>query len=53
MVREQASKVVSFDLAAMDRALERGREYKNGVTLTLVFFNGARVPGTVSASQID
>ena len=53
MVREQLPKAGSCDTAAIERNLELGRKYKISGTPTLVFSDGARVPGAISTAQIE
>ena len=53
MVRDQATPVASCDTAALLRNVEFGKKYKIGGTPTLVFADGTRVPGAVSAQQIE
>jgi thiol:disulfide interchange protein DsbC len=53
MVRDQATLAASCDTAALLRNVEFGKKYKIGGTPTLVFADGTRVPGAVSAQQIE
>jgi thiol:disulfide interchange protein DsbC len=53
MVRDQAPKAASCDIAAIERNVELGRKFKITGTPTLVFVDGSRVPGAVSAAEVE
>ena len=53
MVRDQAAPAASCDTAALTRNVEFGRKHKITGTPTLVFADGARVPGAVGAPQVE
>ena len=56
MVRDQAlpqSVTPACDLAALTRNVEFGRKYKINGTPTLLFADGSRVPGAISAAQVE
>jgi thiol:disulfide interchange protein DsbC len=53
MVRDVPSPVGSCDTAALTRNLEFGKKYKISGTPTLIFADGARVPGAISAQQVE
>jgi thiol:disulfide interchange protein DsbC len=53
MLREQPAPAAACDAGAIARNLEFGRKYKITGTPTLVFANGSRVPGAVSAAQVE
>ena len=55
MVREQPlpTTVAMCDTNALARNVEFGRTYKIQGTPTLVFSNGARVPGAIDAKQVE
>ena len=56
MVRDQAaaSTVTSAcDMAAVTRNVEFGRKHKISGTPTLLFADGSRVPGAISAAQVE
>jgi thiol:disulfide interchange protein DsbC len=53
MVRDQTPKVASCDSSAVERNVELGRQYKITGTPTLVFADGSRVPGALSAAQVE
>ncbi len=53
MVRDQATPSASCDTGALARNIEFGKKYKIGGTPTLVFADGSRVPGAVSAQQVE
>ncbi len=53
MVRDQAAPSVNCDTVALARNLEFGKKHKITGTPTLVFADGSRVPGAVSAAQVE
>ena len=53
MVRDQMPKAASCDSAAIERNVEIGRKYKITGTPTLIFADGSRVPGAISAAQVE
>jgi thiol:disulfide interchange protein DsbC len=55
-VRDQAvgaTSAAGCDVAAITRNVELGRKHKVNGTPTLVFADGTRVPGAVSAAQVE
>jgi thiol:disulfide interchange protein DsbC len=53
MVRDVTPAAASCDNAAIARNVELGRKFKITGTPTLVFADGSRVPGAVSADQVE
>ena len=53
MVRDQPPAKGSCDTAALTRNVEFGRKWRINGTPTLVFADGSRVPGAISAQQIE
>ena len=53
MVRDQMPAKVSCDSAALSRNVEFGRKWRISGTPTLVFTDGSRVPGAISAQQLE
>lgn len=56
MVREQSlaqTVTPACDLTAITRNVEFGRKYKINGTPTLLFADGSRVPGAISAAQVE
>jgi len=53
MVREQVPVMANCDTAALARNTEFGRKYKLNGTPTLIFANGARVPGAIAAAEVE
>ena len=53
MVRDLPVPKASCDTAAIDRNIEFGKKYKITGTPTIFFANGSRVPGAVSAQQVE
>jgi len=53
MVRDQPPAKVSCDTAALTRNVEFGRKWRITGTPTLVFTDGSRVPGAISAQQVE
>ncbi len=53
MVRDQAPKAASCDSGAIERNVELGRKHKITGTPTLIFADGSRVPGAISAADVE
>ena len=53
MVREKVPAAASCDAAAIQRNLAFGRKHKSTGTPTLIFANGSRVPGAISAQEVE
>ena len=53
MVRDAPVSKASCDAAAIDRNVDFGRKHKITGTPTLFFADGSRVPGAVSAQQVE
>ncbi len=53
MVKDQPVPKGSCDTAAIDRNVELGKKYKITGTPTVFFVNGSRVPGAISAQQVE
>ena len=53
MVRDQPSPKASCDTAVLERNLDFGKKHKITGTPTLFFANGSRVPGAISAQQVE
>lgn len=53
MLREQTPAAASCDASALNRNLEFGKKHKISGTPTLIFADGSRVPGAVSAAQVE
>ena len=53
MLREQPPAAASCDASALNRNLEFGKKHKISGTPTLIFADGARVPGAISAAQVE
>lgn len=53
MVRDKPAPAASCDTAALQRNLAFGRKHKITGTPTLIFANGARVPGAISAKEVE
>ncbi|MFN9727711.1 DsbC family protein [Acidovorax sp.] len=53
MVRDKAVPAASCDTSALQRNLAFGRQYKITGTPTLIFANGARVPGAIGAAEVE
>ncbi|MDQ3059475.1 MAG: DsbC family protein [Pseudomonadota bacterium] len=53
MVRDQLPAKASCDTAALERNLEFSRKHKITGTPTVFFADGSRVPGAISAQQIE
>ena len=53
MVRDQPVPQASCDSSALARNIEFGKKYRITGTPTLIFADGTRVPGAISAAQVD
>ncbi len=53
MVRDQSPKAASCDSGAIERNVELGRKHKITGTPTLIFADGSRVPGAISAADVE
>lgn len=53
MLREKTPAAASCDTAALQRNLAFGKKHKITGTPTLLFANGARVPGAIAAADIE
>lgn len=53
MLREQTPAKASCDTAALERNVEFSRKYKITGTPTVFFVDGSRVPGAISAEQVE
>jgi thiol:disulfide interchange protein DsbC len=53
MVRDQPVPKASCDTSAIDRNVEFGKKYRITGTPTIIFVNGSRVPGAISAQQVE
>ena len=53
MLREQTPAAASCDASALNRNLEFGKKHRISGTRTLIFADGTRVPGAVSAAQVE
>lgn len=53
MLRDKVTPAASCDTAALQRNLAFGRKYKITGTPTLIFANNARVPGAISAAEVE
>ena len=53
MVRDKPAPAASCDTAALQRNLAFGRKHKITGTPTLIFANGARVPGAIGAQEVE
>lgn len=53
MVRDQAVVPASCDSSALARNIEFGKKYRITGTPTLIFADGTRVPGAISAQQVE
>jgi thiol:disulfide interchange protein DsbC len=53
MVRDQSPKAQSCDTSAIERNVELGRKFKITGTPTLVFLDGTRIPGAISAAEVE
>jgi thiol:disulfide interchange protein DsbC len=53
MLRDKAAAVANCDTAAIERNVEIGRKHKITGTPTLIFADGSRVPGAISAAEVE
>ena len=53
MLNDQVPAAARCDTAALDRNLALGRKHKITGTPTLIFADGTRVPGAISAQQVE
>jgi thiol:disulfide interchange protein DsbC len=53
MVRDKAPAAASCDTSALQRNLAFGRKHKITGTPTLIFADGARVPGAIGAQEVE
>ncbi len=53
MLRDQTPAKASCDTAALERNVEFSRKYKITGTPTVFFVDGSRVPGAISAEQVE
>ena len=53
MVRDKPVPASSCDTSALQRNLAFGRKHKITGTPTLIFANGARVPGAIGAQEVE
>ena len=53
MLRNQTPKAASCDSAAIERNVALGGKYKITGTPTLIFTDGSRVPGAITAAQVE
>ena len=53
MVRDQPLQPATCDISAIQRNVELGRKHRITGTPTLLFTNGARVPGAIDTKQIE
>ena len=53
MVRDKAAATASCDVSAIERNVEIGRKHKITGTPTLIFADGTRVPGAITAAQVE
>ena len=53
MVRDQPVPKATCDTAALERNIDYGKKHKVTGTPTLFFADGSRVPGAVSAQQVE
>ncbi len=53
MVRDQPVAPASCDSSALARNIEFGKKYRITGTPTLIFADGSRVPGAISAQQVE
>ena len=53
MVRDKAPAAATCDTGALQRNLAFGKKYKITGTPTLIFTNGARVPGAIGAQDVE
>lgn len=53
MVRDKLATAASCDTSALQRNLAFGKKHKITGTPTLIFTNGSRVPGAISAQEVE
>jgi thiol:disulfide interchange protein DsbC len=53
MLRDQGAPSAACDSSALTRNVELGKQHKISGTPTLLFVDGTRVPGAVSAAQVE
>ncbi|MCI5066822.1 DsbC family protein [Acidovorax sp.] len=53
MVRDKPAPAASCDTSALQRNLAYGRKHKITGTPTLIFANGARVPGAIGSKEVE
>ena len=53
MVRDKVASTASCDTSAIERNVEIGRKHKITGTPTLIFADGTRVPGAITAAQVE
>ena len=53
MVRDKVAATASCDISAIERNVEIGRKHKITGTPTLIFADGTRVPGAITAAQVE
>jgi len=53
MVRDKAAATASCDISAIERNVEIGRKHKITGTPTLIFADGTRVPGAITAAKVE
>lgn len=53
MLRDKTPNTASCDTSALQRNLAFGKKYKITGTPTLIFTNGSRVPGAISAQDVE
>jgi thiol:disulfide interchange protein DsbC len=53
MAKEQVPAAADCDNAATERNVEFGKKYRITGTPTLIFADGSRVPGAISAQQVE
>ena len=53
MLRERTPAAANCDTSALTRNVELGRKYRINGTPTIVFSDGSRVPGAISAEQVE
>ena len=53
MLRDQPVPAASCDTSAIDRNIEFGKKHRITGTPTLIFADGSRVPGAISAQQVE
>ncbi|MEO8021198.1 DsbC family protein [Polaromonas sp.] len=53
MVRDQPVASASCDVSAMERNIEFGKKYRITGTPTVIFADGSRVPGAISAREVE